>query len=114
VLADERVTIRIEDVSKTIARAATDGSAYDAILLDLYEGPNAASRGEPSQQPYTVDALKRARAALRPRGLLAVWSEAADAAFEERLRRVGLRCERHHPDRTARRHVVYLAVVSAS
>jgi spermidine synthase len=103
-LADPRVELRLEDVARAIrARSA----AYDAIVLDLYEGPNAATQRD--DDPFYGDAaLAAARQALRPRGVLAVWSEDPDAAFEQRLASAGFATARHRIGKGGRRHVVYL------
>lgn len=102
---DGRVTVRIEDVSKVIA--AAPAGRYDAILLDLYEGPNAASqrRDDPF---YGESALARSHKALRTGGLLAVWSEDADAPFEKRFGAAGFEVTTHSIGQGGRRHVVYL------
>lgn len=108
-LDDRRVTIEIGDVASAIGRAA---GAFDAILLDLYEGPRTPAWG--GDDPlYGRAALARVRAALRPGGVFAVWSEEPDAAFETRLRGAGFNCERRRPGRGGPRHTLYLAVVGA-
>lgn len=109
---DARVRVRVEDVAASIARAGEQGGAarFDAILLDLYEGPHAAddARAHPH---YGSRALERARAALVPQGRLAVWGEDPDAAFEGRLARQGFQVERQRPGRGGRRHVVTVATL---
>jgi spermidine synthase len=108
-LDDPRVSVAVDDVAALIARALAHGAGrFDAILLDLYEGPNEGRSGEPAQRHYTDSALHAAGEALRPGGVLAIWSETRDAAFERRLAAAGLRHGRHHPDRGARRHTIYL------
>lgn len=106
---DPRVEIVLADVAEVIAAAARGESApFDAVVLDLYEGPRAATQGE--EDPfYGRGALARTRAALAPGGLFAVWSEDHDAAFERRLGAAGFRVERRRPGRGGPRHVVYLA-----
>jgi spermidine synthase len=103
---DPRVTVELADVAGVIARAR---AAYDAIVLDLYEGPNASTQG--ADDPfYSAAALARARAALRPGGRLAIWSEDADPAFERRFAAAGFQVQTHREARGAggRRHFVYL------
>lgn len=102
---DARVTIDIADVSEHLARA-TAGS-YDAIILDLYEGPHAATQS-PDDPLYGPRALVRARSALRSDGVFAVWSEEPDARFERRLAEAGFRVEKHRAGRGGRAHIVYL------
>jgi spermidine synthase len=105
---DPRVTVVLEDVARVIGRAARGGRSYDAIVLDLYEGPNARRSGG-ERELYGARALARARRALRPGGVLAVWSEASDAAFERRLQGAGFATERRRLDGGGHRYVVYLA-----
>ncbi len=105
-VADPRVHVIIGDVARVIAAAA--GGSYDAILLDLYEGPHAASqRGD--DPTYGPGALARSAAALAPRGVLAVWSEDPDDAFLRRFRAAGFEVT---VDRSgsSRVHIVYLGV----
>lgn len=106
VVADPRVTVTLGDVAKMIA--AADKGAYDAILLDLYEGPHAAtqSRRDPF---YGPEALARTRAALAAGGVLAVWSEDPDPAFPIRFGKAGFDVTTHRPG-TGRAHVVYVGV----
>lgn len=84
-LDDPRVEIRIEDVGRSIE--AGKGS-YDAILLDVDNGPDGLTR-EANDGLYSALGLERARAALRPGGVLAIWSAGADAAFTRRLKQTG-------------------------
>ena len=103
-LADKRVTVRVEDVAKVIA--GSDPGAWDAIVLDLYEGPHQATN-LPGDPLYGTRALERSRITLRPQGVLAIWSEEPDRAFEHRLASAGFTVERHRSGR-GRSHVVYL------
>jgi spermidine synthase len=106
---DPRVTIDIADVAVVLARAArSPEERYDAIVLDLYEGPREAHGGKDDPLWGNV-ALRTTRAALAPGGILAVWSEDPDAAFEKRLAAAGFQVERRRPGKGGPRHVVYLA-----
>jgi spermidine synthase len=105
-VADRRVRVEVVDVARRIEGAA--GEPFDAIVLDLYEGPRAATQAR--EDPfYGPRALAATRAALTPGGVFAVWSEDADAAFERRLAAAGFRAERLKPGKGGPRHVVYLA-----
>ena len=84
-LDDPRVDLRIDDVAKLIG--AHKGS-YDAILLDVDNGPDGLAR-QANDGLYTARGLERARAALRPGGILGVWSAGTDAAFLRRLKQTG-------------------------
>ncbi|MGH0031975.1 MAG: spermidine synthase, partial [Myxococcota bacterium] len=105
-LADPRVSVRVEDVARAIAGAR---GGYDAIALDLYEGPrgDAAERSHPI---YGDAGLRAAAAALRPGGVLAVWSEQAAPGFARRLEARGFQVRMERSGRGGRRHPIYRAV----
>ena len=105
---DPRVEVVIGDVATTIRAASRGGPRFDAILLDLYEGPAGptARRDDPF---YGAQALTVAKCALARGGVLAVWAEAPDAAFEKRLVAAGFDVSKRRPGRGGLRHVVYLA-----
>ena len=84
-LDDGRVRIEIGDVAAVIARAASDGKGFDAILLDVDNGPDGLSRAA-NDGLYSPAGLNVARRALCPGGVLAIWSAAPDKAFTRRLR----------------------------
>jgi spermidine synthase len=109
---DPRVTVVMEDVAAVIARAAAPGAArrFDAIMLDLYEGPYGGNRG-PWAHIFGDPALASMRLALAPGGVLAVWSEDPDPGFERRLKMARFSVHRHRPGRGTR-HVVYVAGIS--
>jgi spermidine synthase len=109
-LRDPRVRVVCDDVAARIARSAGDpgGERFDAILLDLYEGPRAAAPGR-GEAFYGGRALATTRRALAPGGRFAVWSEEPDPAFERRLRRAGFAVTTHRPGRGGRRHAVIVA-----
>ncbi|MDO8446103.1 MAG: spermidine synthase [Deltaproteobacteria bacterium] len=106
---DGRVTVAIEDVSSSIAKAAQPGAErFDAIIIDLYEGPGTATDAK-NDPFYGSRAVKVAASALSAGGVFAVWGENSDAAFEKRLTAAGFSVERQRPGRGGLRHVVYLA-----
>ncbi len=103
-LDDPRVRVVIGDVARMIAEAPP--GRYDAILLDLYEGPHAATQR--ADDPfYSRAALDRTHAALAAGGAFAVWSEEPDDAFAQRFARAGFTVETHRLGKP-KRHVVYL------
>jgi len=104
---DPRVELRVGDVADAIREAAAPGAdRFDAVILDLYEGPHP---GSPRDHPhYGEAALALAHAALRPGGVFALWSEERNPGFEKHLARAGFRVRAERPGHGARRHVVYL------
>ncbi len=106
--ADPRVSIRIGDVADRIREAAEGAVSYDAIVLDLFEGPHSGD--DAAEDPlYGRQALRRSRLALARGGVLGVWSEAPDKKFEARLRSEGFSVESIRPGRGGLRHWVVLA-----
>lgn len=108
-LDDPRISIVIDDVSSVIKKASYPGAEkFDAIIIDLYEGPHAKTdmRNDPF---YGSRALEKTAAALSPNGVFAVWGESQDNAFEKRLDSAGFSFDRLRPGRGGLRHVVYVA-----
>ena len=88
-LDDSRVELVMADVADVIE---TDRNSYDAILLDVDNGPDGLVR-EDNNRIYSRRGLLAARAALRPGGVLAIWSAAKDNAFAARLGKAGFRVD---------------------
>lgn len=84
-LQDERVTVQEGDVARLLRESR---EAYDAILLDVDNGPQGLTR-KGNIWLYQREGLQAARRALRPGGVLLVWSAGPDAAFSQRLKGVG-------------------------
>ena len=107
---DPRVTVVMDDVAAVIRLAATPGreNRFDAIILDLYEGPR---RGGQRKYAYLYGgkALASSNSALKTGGVLAVWSEDPAKTFEKRLRTAGFFVNLHRVGRGGRRHAVYIA-----
>jgi spermidine synthase len=82
-LDDPRVALVESDVALHIAGR---GEVYDAILLDVDNGPDGLVRAD-NDRLYTREGPITAREALKPGGVLAVWSAAKDTVFANRLRR---------------------------
>ena len=112
-LDDPRVTLGMGDVSAFIDDAA-DGTTgqYDAILLDVDNGPDGLVRAE-NGRIYRFEGLRAAKAALAPGGVLAVWSAAPDPAFNRRLEKAGFAVEevevRARPNGKGPRHTIWFA-----
>lgn len=84
-LDDPRVTLLMGDVAHVIASGLGD---YDAILLDVDNGPDGLVR-EDNNVIYSKAGLRAAKRAMTPDGVLAVWSAFADPAFKRRLENAG-------------------------
>lgn len=86
-LDDLRVTVRLADVAEAIK-----GGSFDAILLDVDNGPDALVRAQ-NQWLYEPGGLAVTRRALKPSGLLAIWSARPDARFTRTLQSAGFAIE---------------------
>ena len=108
-LDDPRVTLEVRDVAETIA---FDVGHFDAILLDVDNGPDGVVRKE-NDRLYSRAGLATTFGALRPGGVLAVWSAADDAGFTRRLRGAGFDVEmvtvKARPNGKGPRHVIWFA-----
>jgi spermidine synthase len=112
-VSDSRVEVVIGDVADRFPRTAAGdtGSGWDAVILDLYHGPDPST--EARDDPlYGQRAIARMRAALSAGGTLAVWGEDYAAGYFRRLSRNGFTVTCERPGRGGYRHVVYLAVKS--
>jgi spermidine synthase len=105
-LSDPRLDLRICDVAALIDDA-NDGTCakFDAILLDVDNGPN--------HRIYARTGLAKARDALKPGGILAVWSAGPDPAFRKRLHDTGLTVTewnvRSRPGNKGAHHIIWFA-----
>lgn len=112
-LEDSRVRVVEEDVAGPIAAGA---AGWDAILLDVDNGPDGLSRAG-NGRLYGPAGLAAARGALRPGGVLAIWSAAPDRAFSRRLGEAGFAVEevavRARAGGRGARHVIWLATKAA-
>src|SRR5690606_42057407 len=104
---DPPVRLRIGDVAEVIAQTPAD-ARWDAIVLDLYEGPYVATQ-RPDDPVFGKAALQRTKAALAPGGVMSIWSEDREQAFERRLRTLGFAVEVLASGRGGRRHAIYVA-----
>ncbi|MDK2759795.1 MAG: spermidine synthase [Sphingopyxis sp.] len=108
-LDDARVDAVVGDVAAAIAEG---GGRYDAILLDVDNGPDGLTRPA-NDRIYSPAGLEVAKAALRPGGILAIWSAAPDARFTRRLIASGFRVEevtvRARANGKGARHTIWFA-----
>jgi spermidine synthase len=97
---DPRVGVEIADVHQVIARAAEGPpeGRYDAIVADLYVGPEAK-----------LKPLKRTERALTPGGIFSVWGEAYEPAYARQLALAGFEARYERPGKGGLKHVVYIA-----
>jgi spermidine synthase len=90
-LDDPRAAVEVGDVG---ALLRTTKVRYDVIMLDVDNGPVALTR-KANQVLYGETGLAVSKRALRPGGVLAVWSASPDTAFVRRMRKCGFTVETH-------------------
>jgi len=109
-LADPRTRVYVGDVADVIRDSP---AGFDAILMDVDNGPEAMIRRE-NNWLYEASGLRATRDALRAGGVLAVWSAAPDRIFRKRLFDAGFDVREHvvRPHRAGKgaRHVIWIAV----
>jgi spermidine synthase len=108
-LDDPRVRLVLGDVGDAIDAGR---GGYDAILLDVDNGPDGLTRAG-NDGLYSHAGLATARMALKPGGILAIWSAAQDNAFARRLGAAGFAVEevavRARANGKGPRHVIWFA-----
>ena len=108
-LQDQRVSVLNQDVGKVMSEYK---NTFDAIMLDVDNGPDGFSR-DSNDALYGLTGLTNAYEALKPGGLLTVWSAEPDLAFTQRMMKVGFEVEQQkvktHPDQTyGARHTIWI------
>jgi spermidine synthase len=107
-LEDPRVEVALGDVHETLRRSR---GRFDAILLDVDNGPMALSQAR-NQRLYNESGIRFCFDALRPGGVLTVWSVGHQSKYEKKLRAAGFDVEAKAVSaRTGSRakHVVFVA-----
>ena len=108
-LDDRRVQLKMGDVGEAIGKA---NAGYDAILLDVDNGPDGLTR-QGNDRLYSPAGLQAAKRALRPGGILAIWSAAEDRKFVKRLQQAGFAVDevavRARVGGKGPRHVIWFA-----
>ncbi len=111
-LDDPRVSVFTEDVFKVLARSAAAALRYDAILLDVDNGPVAMVQGQ-NARLYERHGFRLVAAALNKGGRAAFWSADEDRPFCERLARAGFHVEtfesKAHERAKRAAHRIYVA-----
>ncbi|MEM1039497.1 MAG: hypothetical protein AAGI12_08500 [Pseudomonadota bacterium] len=107
---DSRSHLHLGDVGPLIQ---TNPNTYDAILLDVDNGPEGLTRVE-NDAIYSATGLSHAKRALRPGGVLAVWSSTPNEAFTRRMKQSGLNTEevrvKANAGKKGTRHVIWLGM----
>jgi spermidine synthase len=107
-LADERSHVYVGDVADLIRQ---EPAGFDAILMDVDNGPEALVRRE-NAWLYSPAGLRATRTALRSHGVLAIWSSSPDRAFSKRLQQSGFDVREHlvRPHRAGKgpRHHIWI------
>lgn len=112
-LSDPRVVVDLRDAAVILNESE---ARFDAILLDVDNGPSAVSQ-DSNRWLYGRSGLLAAARALRPGGRLAVWSAGDDPSFERRLESAGFaprtvhaRAHREKPESRGRgvRHTIFI------
>ena len=108
-LNNPRVILKIEDVAKTIGK---EKSVWDIILLDVDNGPDGVTQKD-NDRLYTISGLKKSFFALRPKGILGIWSAKGDTNFTRRLEKSGFQVDiktvRARKSGKSLRHTIWLA-----
>src|ERR1700687_1961661 len=111
-LDDPRASILNADVIEVIQ---SHPAAFDAILLDVDNGPEGLIR-KANDELYNPKGLKAIHRALRRGGVLAVWSSGPNPLFSKRLRDAGFDVNevavRATAKRSGARHVIWFATRS--
>jgi spermidine synthase len=112
-LEDPRVRMRVGDVRERIREAR---AAYDLILLDVDNGPDALIH-EANAGLYDADGIVACHVALKESGALAVWATGPHERYLRRLQRSGFDASAvrvaPRPGAGGRKHVVFAAVKAA-
>lgn len=107
-LLDKRAKVRAVDVAKVLQ---AEPQGFDAILLDVDNGPEGLTH-KANNWLYSPEGLNACRQALRPQGVLAVWSASADRKFSERVRKAGFKVEEvqvYAHGKKGTRHTIWIA-----
>jgi len=112
ILQDPRTNVIVADVHDCIRKAAEGGEKYDAILLDVDDGPSSLLQPQ-NAQLYKSDGLALLKDALTPKGRIAFWAVERDPRLFRSLKKAKFWSEEHaaakHERSKRKEHYVYLA-----
>jgi spermidine synthase len=106
-LADPRVTVKQRDVVDVLRDASDE---FDAIMLDVDNGPDSFCL-ESNHRLYNTGGLDRIKRALRPEGILAIWSAGESTAFKRTMSKAGFETETttvRSRGRKGEKHTIYI------
>ena len=111
-LLDPRVTVQVTDVADVFAG---DPATFDAVLLDVDNGPDAFTIAR-NQRLYGAQGLEQIRRSLRRPGVLGVWSADPDPPFERRLSKAGFQVQVEtvpaYQKSKGPKHTIFIATVA--
>lgn len=109
-LLDARVQVVVQDVGEVLREHI---NSFDAIMLDVDNGPSSFTHDD-NDALYSLRGLKCAYDALKPGGVLTVWSATSDAAFMQRMVQTGFEVTEQragsHSTRRGNRHTIWVGV----
>lgn len=109
-LSDARVRVVEQDVGKVMLE---NKGSFNAIMLDVDNGPSAFTNDE-NGALYSLRGLKNAYDALKPCGVLTVWSASTDQAFTRRMVEVGFEVTEQrvgsHQSKRGNRHNIWIGI----
>ncbi|MDQ6975060.1 MAG: hypothetical protein Q9M22_00685 [Mariprofundaceae bacterium] len=109
-LNDKRVHVIEGDVGEVMLAHKNN---FDAIMLDVDNGPDAFTTDD-NHSLYGLHGLKNAYNALKPWGILTVWSAFPDPAFTQRMKKVGFHVEekrvRAHKSKSRSSHTIWIGI----
>ncbi|HCI53510.1 MAG TPA: hypothetical protein DE312_09400 [Gallionella sp.] len=109
-LRDSRVHVMELDVGQVMQERK---NSFDAIMLDVDNGPSSFTH-EDNDALYSLQGLRRAFDALKPGGVLTVWSASTDTAFTQRMIMAGFNVSEQrvgsHASKRGNRHNIWIGV----
>ena len=109
-LDDARVDVLEQDVGRVMSEHR---DSFDAVMLDVDNGPSAFTQDD-NDALYSLRGLKTAFEALKPGGVLTVWSASSDPAFTRRMTEAGFAVTQQragsHKAQRGNRHVIWVGV----